>query len=45
MGDVIPIRKYEANTAPIIESDYWSGSFPLLELLEAIEKAKKNDNN
>ena len=48
MGDIIPIRKYDANTAPLI-GDYWgSNSFDLLALLEAVERNKNDtsdDNN
>ena len=43
MGDIIPIRKYDANAAPLI-GDYWgSNSFDLLALLEAVER-NKSDN-
>ena len=41
MGDVIPFRKYDANTAPVV-SDYWGpNTFDLLALLEAIEKTNR----
>ena len=42
MSNVIPFKKPEqANTEPIIDSDYWGASaFPLLELLQALEKTK-----
>ena len=44
MGDIIPIRKYDANAAPLI-GDYWgSNSFDLLALLEAVER-NKNDTS
>jgi hypothetical protein len=42
MADIIPFRKRDdtANTIPVIFSDYWGDTFPLLELLEALEKHK-----
>ena len=41
MSNVIPFKKPEqANTEPIIDSDYWGGSFPLLELLESLKENK-----
>lgn len=44
MSNIIPFRKPEANTEPIIYSDYWGDTFPLLELLEALDKAKEEKN-
>ena len=45
MDNVIPFRKKEnANNEPIISSDYFgSEHFPLLELLEQIEKLKEKN--
>jgi len=44
MGDVIPFRKYDANTTPIV-SDYWGeNAVDLLMILDAIEKAKQENN-
>jgi hypothetical protein len=45
MSNIIPFKKPEANTEPIIDSDYWgTSSYSLLELLQAV-KENKNENN
>lgn len=46
MSNIIPFKKPEANTEPIIiDSDYWgASSYSLLELLQAV-KENKNENN
>ena len=43
MADILPFKKPTepiSNTEPIIHSDYWGDTFPLLELLDAVEKLK-----
>lgn len=42
---ILNFKKPEANTEPIIYSEYWGDTFPITDLLEALEKAKKNENN
>ncbi len=46
-SNIIPFKKPEpqANTEPIVDSDYWgTSSYSLLELLQAV-KENKNENN
>ncbi len=47
MSNIIPFKKQEqqANTEPIIDSDYWgASSYSLLELLQAV-KENKNEHS
>jgi len=47
MSNIIPFKKQEsqANTEPIIDSDYWgTSSYSLLELLQAV-KENKNEHS
>ena len=43
-NNVIPFpkRNTDSNVCPIISSDYWGDTFPLQQLLEALDKAKKD---
>ncbi len=46
-SNIIPFKKQEpqANTEPIIDSDYWgTSSYSLLELLQAV-KENKNEHS
>ena len=46
-SNVIPFRKksIDANVAPIIFSDYWGDTFPLKELLDAIDYKNEDKKN
>jgi hypothetical protein len=45
MSNIIPFRKPEANTEPIIYSDYWEEKVSLLEILEAYTQATKEKDD
>lgn len=47
MSNIIPFKKPEANTEPVIYSDYWEEKVSLLEILEAYKQAvkSKGDND
>jgi hypothetical protein len=39
MSNIIPFKKTEANTEPVIYSDYWEEKVSLLEIIEAYKQA------
>ena len=41
MSNIIPFKKPEANTEPVIYSDYWEEKVSLFEILEAYKQAAK----
>lgn len=41
MSNIIQFKKPEANTEPIIYSDYWEEKVSLFEILEAYKQAAK----
>jgi hypothetical protein len=45
MSNIIPFKKLEANTEPIIYSDYWEEKISLFEILEAHKQATKEKDN